>query len=170
MFSYKPDKSEVPIASAILTLNDEKNEPTPRDQTKILKISAISKYPFVTCDHPKLDFQEVLVGKTQTQEYVLSNNSPVPVKFKVERDSIDSEIDGFSIVPIRGEIPPGELFSLKVTYKPKVAGVMSSAKYRVWAKSGNKVNLSATGFGTGYDVDLSARSINFGEVTLGKKT
>lgn len=49
-------------------------------------------------------------------------------------------------------------------------GVCSSAKYRVQAHSGNKINIYATGNSLGVDAGLSSKSVNFGEVHLGKNT
>jgi len=66
----------VPIANARFHLGeeDEKN-------IKTLVFSAIAKYPFVSVDHAKIEFGDVLVGMTVEQKYILRNTSPVPVKF-----------------------------------------------------------------------------------------
>lgn len=47
---------------------------------------------------------------------------------------------------------------------------MSSAKFRLQAASGNKINLYASGNALGYDVSLNTSSVNFGEVHIGKRT
>lgn len=94
----------------------------------------------------------------------------MPVKFKIDKDASDSSLDGFTISPNEGEIPPGESFSVTVTYAPKIMGVSSSAKYWVKTHHGNKINIYATGNSLGVDACLSSRSINFGEVHLGNNT
>lgn len=38
------------------------------EQTYILKVSAIGKYPFITIDSKALDFENLLVGKTASKE------------------------------------------------------------------------------------------------------
>jgi len=57
-----------------------------------------------------------------------------------------------------------------MSYSPKIVGVVSSAKYWVTAQAGNKINIYATGNALGFDAGLSSRSVNFGEVHLGKNT
>lgn len=39
--------------------------------TKVLKMSALGKYPFVTLDQTSFDFENLLVGKTSTQIFNL---------------------------------------------------------------------------------------------------
>jgi hypothetical protein len=55
-------------------------------------------------------------------------------------------------------------------YNPKIVGIVSSAKFRLTAESGNKINLYASGNALAYDVGLNTSSVNFGEVHLGKRT
>jgi hypothetical protein len=35
------------------------------EKTRILKMSAMSKYPFITLNQDKIDFESLLVGKVQ---------------------------------------------------------------------------------------------------------
>lgn len=46
--------------------------------TKVLKLSAIGKYPFLTINQEKIDFETLLVGKTVEREILLKNHSLVP--------------------------------------------------------------------------------------------
>ena len=62
---YKPSQLEVPVASAIFLLSA--NE----EHKKIIKMAAVAKQPFVQVDHPKLEFEELIVGKKATQDYIL---------------------------------------------------------------------------------------------------
>jgi hypothetical protein len=55
--SYAPEKCEVVIATLIVTINEE--------QDKVVKISAISKYPFLCISDTTVDFKELLVGKSE---------------------------------------------------------------------------------------------------------
>jgi hypothetical protein len=41
--------------------------------SKVLKISAIGKYPFLTINQEKLDFETFLVGKVAEKEIILKN-------------------------------------------------------------------------------------------------
>jgi hypothetical protein len=40
---------------------------------KVLKLSAIGKYPFLTINQEKLDFETLLVGKVAEKEIILKN-------------------------------------------------------------------------------------------------
>ena len=102
---------------------------------------------------------------------MITNSSFVPAHFRMERDEVESSLDGtgFSISPKKGTIPPGEMMQVNVTYRPKIANCQESAKYRLWCDSGNKLTLHAQGNAVGFDVNLSAKSINFGEVSIGKR-
>lgn len=51
--------------------------------TKVLKLSAIGKYPFLTVNHEKFDFETLLVGKVTSKDVVLKNSSLVPAKFSL---------------------------------------------------------------------------------------
>lgn len=46
--------------------------------TKVLKLSAIGKYAFLTINQEKIDFETLLVGKVADREILLKNNSLVP--------------------------------------------------------------------------------------------
>ena len=49
--------------------------------TKVLKLSAIGKYPFITLDATSFDFENLLVGKTASQVFNLQNSSLVPTRY-----------------------------------------------------------------------------------------
>ena len=51
------------------------------EATKVLKMSAIGKYPFLTINHEKFDFESLLVGKVSQKDVILKNNSLVPANF-----------------------------------------------------------------------------------------
>ena len=83
--SYCPKEAEVPVATVLLYLGneDEKN-------FKVLKLSAIAKYPLLTIDHTKLEFGDLLVGTSKELKYILWNPAQVPVTFTIEKDKTDS--------------------------------------------------------------------------------
>jgi len=67
---YRPHEAEVPVATVILYLGNEEEK-----NMKILKVSGIAKYPFITIDHPKLEFGDLLVGTSKEQKYLIRNPS-----------------------------------------------------------------------------------------------
>lgn len=64
---------------------------------KVLKISAIGKYPFLTINSEKIDFETLLVGKVVEKEIILKNHSLVPALFSVEKVNDDGKDVAFSI-------------------------------------------------------------------------
>lgn len=51
--TFKTDEAKVVVATVIVKLMDRMSEHT---VTKVLKVSAIGKYPFVTLDNTTFDF------------------------------------------------------------------------------------------------------------------
>jgi hypothetical protein len=94
----------------------------------------------------------------------------VATEFEIEKAGEESDDTAFSIHPKKGAIPPESTFPVTIKYQPKLVGVWSNAHYTIQSKGGNYLNLSCFGVGIGYDVHLSAKSMNFGEVSLGNTT
>ena len=82
---YCPSEAEVPIATVLIYVGNEEDK-----NFKILKISAIAKYPLLTIDHTRIEFGDLLVGTSKDLKYVFRNPAQVPVKFKIDKDSSDS--------------------------------------------------------------------------------
>ena len=60
------------IALLVFKLTDVQ---TGQELNRSLKVSAIGKYPFITLDLPQIDFDTLLVGKTETKEVTITNSS-----------------------------------------------------------------------------------------------
>lgn len=138
--------------------------------SKVLKMSAIGKYPFVTINHEKFDFESLLVGKQAQKDVILKNNSLVPAEFNVERVNDDGKDIAFSIDNYHGVIPPGSSFKIIVKFIPSVVGQTSCTQYRVKVVGGNDLNFSCVGQADGFNVSLNVKSIHFGEVQIGNNT
>jgi hypothetical protein len=93
--------------------------------SKVLKLSAIGKYPFLTINQERFDFETLLVGKVAQKEVILKNQSLVPAKFTVEKLSDDGKDISFSIDNYQGVIPPNMTFKITVKYIPTIVGVTS---------------------------------------------
>jgi hypothetical protein len=63
----------------------------------VLKLSAIGKYPFLTINQEKFDFETLLVGKVAEKDVMLKNQSLVPAQFVVEKINDDGKDAAFSI-------------------------------------------------------------------------
>lgn len=140
------------------------------EATRVLKMSAIGKYPFLMINHERFDFETLLVGKTASKDVILKNNSLVPAHFTVEKISDDGKDVSFSIDCYSGVVPPGASFKITVKYVPSVVGLTSCTQYRVKTVGGNDLQFLCIGNAEGFNVSLSVKSMHFGEVQLGSNT
>lgn len=138
--------------------------------TKVLKMSAIGKYSFLTINQERFDFETLLVGKVAQKEVMLKNQSLVPAQFTVEKTNDDGKDSSFSIDYYQGTIPPNASFKITVKYIPSTVGVTSCASYIIKTVGGNEVVFSCLGYAAGFNVGLSNKSVHFGEVQLGSNT
>lgn len=159
--SYSPTECESIVSSVILTLNGEEKE---------IKLTAVAKFPVLSVSNNSLDFHELLVGKSEIKEIQVYNNGQVPTYFKVTKEPSEEEDQAFSATVRKGMIPPGESVAVPFKFQPKLVGVCSNAHYTIRSKGGNFISISCFGVGIGYDVHLSAKTMNFGEVSLGNTT
>lgn len=159
--SYTPKESESITSTIVLSINGEE---------KPIKLSAVSKYPLITVTETTLDFKELLVGKFETKEISIQNVGLVPATFKIEKEKNEEDDTSFALSVKKGQIQPGESCTVSFKFQPKLVGVCSKAHYLVKSKGGNFIKVSSLGTGVGYDVHLSAKSMNFGEVSLGNST
>jgi len=68
--SFRTDEAKVIIATLVVKVSESGSE-----LTKVVKLSAIGKYPFMTLDQTSFDFENLLVGKTSSQVFNLQNSS-----------------------------------------------------------------------------------------------
>jgi hypothetical protein len=160
--SYMPKECEVLLSSIIVNINGEED--------KTVKLLAVSKYPLISVSQTTLDFQELLVGKSEIQEIQILNIGQVPAHYKVSKEKDEDEDTSFNAANKKGLIPVGESATVKFKFQPKLVGVCWNAHYSIRSKGGNYISISCFGLGIGYDVHLSAKSMNFGEVSLGNTT
>ena len=132
--------------------------------TRVIKCSAIGKYPFITLDVKEIDFSTLLVGKTVSREIQLQNSSLVPTSFIIEKVSDDGKDPTIKVDQIKGKLTPGHITKLNVSYTPELPEVNSFANFKISAFGGNELRFSAKGKAEAYDVNLSVQSIQFGEV------
>lgn len=64
--TFRTDEAKVIIATVVVKVQEGANE-----LTKVIKLSAIGKYPFLTLDQHSFDFENLLVGKTASQIFNL---------------------------------------------------------------------------------------------------
>ena len=161
--TYCPSDATVLVASTVLHVI---NEPD-----RVVKLSAIGKYPFITINTAKLDFESLIVGKKEVKELLIKNQSPVPAAFQIHRLEEDNFRDhSFSLDYYRGEVPPKAAFLIKVTYNPAIVDLISCTHFKIDCTGGNTVDFECKGVASGVDVAFNQKSVNFGEIKLGQQT
>ena len=148
--TFKSDEAKVIVATIIVKIAEGATE-----VTRILKASAIGKYPFITLDAEDIDFDSLLVGKTVSRELKLQNSSLVPTSFQIEKVSDDGKDPSIKVDVKSGNISPGQILTLNLSYTPEIPGVNSQVQFRVSAFGGNEIRFSAKGLAEGYEVELS---------------
>ena len=69
-----------------------------------------------------------------------------------------------------GLINPGEITKITVAYTPQIAGVTSQTLFKLSAFGGNSIQFSCKGVADGYSVELSSKTVQFGEVQVQQTT
>jgi len=160
--SFEPSEAIVVVANAVLYVDEE----SPR----IIKLSAIGKYPYINLSTSKMDFEYLLLGKKATKDLIIKNISQVPAKFEIRKLEEDSFKDNaFSFDIKSGEIPPQASFLVKVKYEPSIVYLDSIVHFEVVCQGGNTIPLDCRGCAMGFDVQLNTSSINFGDILLNEK-
>ena len=172
--SFKTTEAKVIIASVVLrvmaTGPAAGGDGAAAELSKVLKMSAIGKYPFVTLDNLAFDFENLLVGKTASQVFNLQNSSLVPTRYTIERVNDDGKDNAIQVDHSSGELQPGQITKVTVTYTPQLAGVKSYCLFKVSAFGGNEIEFSCRGEADGYSVELSSKTVHFGEVQAQQTT
>ena len=148
--TFLSDEAKVIVATIIVKLAEGATE-----VTRVLKVSAIGKYPFITLDASDIDFETLLVGKTVSRVLQLQNSSVVPTSFVIEKVSDDGKDPSIKVDHKSGNLAPGQIVKVTVSYTPEISGVHSYAQFKVSAFGGNEIRFNTKGLAEGYDVDLS---------------
>ena len=110
------------------------------------------------------------MGKTASQVFSLQNSSLVPTRYTITKESDDGKDPSIQVDHTEGEITPGQIVKVTVTYTPQIAGVASFTLFKVTAFGGNTIDFTCKGEADGYNVELSAKSVHFGEVQESQTT
>lgn len=113
--------------------------------TKILKLSGIGKFPFITSSVEKIDFESLTVGKTETKPIKLRNNSQVEAEYKIVRVNDDGKDASIVLSCYEGKIPPSGSEDITVTFEPKTAGLVTNTTFSINVLGGNEIKIATTG-------------------------
>lgn len=88
----------------------------------------------------------------------------MPTNYTIERVNDDGKDKAIKVDHTSGELLPGQITKVTVTYTPSLAGVKSYCLLKVSAFGGNDIEFSCRGEADGYNVELSSKTVHFGEV------
>lgn len=166
---YTPHEAKVIVASVVFTIEGEGQ--------KVLKISAIGKFSYITLNKDTFQFGEHLIGQSDTMNLIIKNQSLVSTTFSlVEEEDVSRALgyefqdSAFSFDISTGTIPAGGSFLVKIKYTPSVVYMLSTKNYIITTESGNSQRFTCLGSAVGLQVALSSKVCNFGEVKSGNST
>ena len=158
-----PNLANVLVANARITLDQKYN--------KIIRLSSIAKYPYLSINKPNIDFGSVQIGHTNEEELIVTNNESVPAKFSIERTSTQpgKQPCMFFISNLVGEIPPKSNYLIKILFKPMFPLNNSYETFLLSTKGGNKLMFSCSGSCRPLKTWVGAKNVNFKSVALGNQ-
>jgi hypothetical protein len=165
--TFKSKEAKVMIALIAIKLTDVQSG---QELNRSLKVSAIGKYPFITLDQSSIDFDTLLVGKTETREVTIVNSSQVPTHFDIEKVTDDGKDHSLRLSHNKADLAPGATSTVLVTYTPSIPDVITCAYFKVISTGGNELTFQCRGQAEGYNVEMSAKSLHFGEVNINTET
>ncbi len=136
---------------------------------KIIKLSFVSKYPYLHINKSSIEFGLVQIGKTAEEELIISNLESVPAHFTIERKSTQPGKQPciFFISNLAGDIPPKSNYLLKILYKPLFPSTNSHEVFCLSTKGGNKIIFSCKGSCKSLKTWVGTKCVNFNTVPLG---
>jgi hypothetical protein len=94
----------------------------------------------------------------------------VPTDFEIEKVSDDGKDPTIKVDHLKGHLAPGQIVKLTVSYTPELPEVNSLANFKVSAFGGNEIRFACKGQAEAFDVNLSVKTIHFGEVQMETNT
>jgi len=158
-----PQNAIVSVGNARIIIGEEKNK-----KYKIIKISFISKYPYLRIQKSILDFGNVLIGKTLENEIVIANPEKVSANFFNKRKKLTDAktVEEFFVSDIYGMIPPNSQFLLKVKSNSSFANHIAYETFEIFVKGGNIIRFSCIANSLGIRTNISEKFVNFQSVEL----
>lgn len=92
MVTFNCTEAKVIIGTMVCKLSRGDEE-----KTRILKMSAMSKYPFITLNQDKIDFESLLVGKQEQETITVKNSSLVKTSITVEKVADDDKCEALKL-------------------------------------------------------------------------
>lgn len=158
-----PQSAIVSIANAQLILGKDTSR-----KAKVIKLSAISKYPYLKIHKNILDYGNVVIGKTKELELIINNPEKVAAKFVVEKKKFVNAklIEQFYVSDLSGIVPPNSSFLLKVKYVTSYPNYFSYETFDIITKGGNVNRFNCIAHSLALNTNISEKFVNFYSVDL----
>ena len=115
--TFCPVEAKVIISSAVFKFFEGEHT-----GQRVVKMSGIGKFPFVSINHEKLDFESLTVGKEAHKTIQLRNYSLVKAEFNIDTVNDDGKDPSIKLSQTEGTIKPGASTTILVTYNPTIVG------------------------------------------------
>lgn len=69
-----------------------------------------------------------------------------------------------------GNLSPNTSSTVTVTYTPQIQDIITCAYFKVISAGGNELSFSCKAVAVGFDVELSVKTLHFGEVQIETET
>ena len=137
-------------------------------KAKVIKLNAISKYPYLRIHKNILDYGNVVIGKTKELELIINNPEKVPARFIVEKKKFVNAklIEQFYVSDLSGIVPPNSSFLLKVKYVTSYPNYFSYETFDIITKGGNVNMFNCIGHSLALNTNISEKFVNFYSVDL----
>ena len=131
----KPNLANVLVSNARIMLEQK--------YYKIIRLSFVSKYPYLHLNKNSVEFGIIQIGKTSEAELIISNLETVPAHFTIERKSTQpgNQPCMFYISNLSGDIPPKSNYLLKILYKPMFPSTNSHEVFCLFNKRRKQIDL-----------------------------
>lgn len=158
-----PQSAVVSIGNAQLVLGKDSTR-----KAKVIKLSAISKYPYLKIHKNILDYGNVIIGKTKELELIINNPEKVPARFIVEKKKFVNAklIEQFFVSDLSGIVPPNSSFLLKVKYVTSYPNYFSYETFDIITKGGNVNRFNCIAHSLALNTNISEKFVNFYSVEL----
>lgn len=161
--SINPKNANVSIGNALVVMSDEKE-----NLSKVIKISYISKFPYIKIQKTFFDFGNILVGKTGDTEIILANHEKVSANFFIKRKKFNNSKthEEFYLSDWFGTIPANEQFKITVKFNANYPNHFSYETYEIFTRGGNIIRFSLIANSLGIRTNINEKFLNFQSVEI----
>lgn len=139
-----------------------------KESKKIIKISAIFKFPHIMIKNTQINIGQAFMGQTIEKTEELFNPLEIPAIFQIIRkDESLEEDEAITCFPVHGKILPGKSVNIVFSFNPQIAGYKSLTQFIIKCKGGTDQIIETTGLSIPIVGEISANFFDFGALKSG---